>query len=105
MVKIRLTRIGRRKIPAYRVVVIDSKKARDGKYIESVGHYDPRSKEVKINLDRIEYWISKGAQPTVRVAKIIAKDKDKEMEKEKEKEPEQDQDKEKDKGGSDEGTD
>jgi small subunit ribosomal protein S16 len=99
MVKIRLTRIGRRKIPVYRIVVIDSKKARDGEYIESVGHYDPRTKGVKIDRDRIEYWISKGAQPTVRVAKIIAKDKGNEMEKEKE----QDQDKEKDKGGSDEG--
>lgn len=101
MVKIRLTRIGRRKIPVYRIVVIDSKKARDGKYIESVGHYDPRTKEIKMDRDRIEYWISKGAQPTVRVAKIIAKDSNKEIEKEKEQELEQD--KEKDKGGSDEG--
>ncbi|HEX7320971.1 MAG TPA: 30S ribosomal protein S16 [bacterium] len=100
MVKIRLTRIGRRKIPVYRIVVIDSKKARDGKYIENVGHYDPRTKEVKIDRDRIEYWISKGAQPTVRVAKIIAKDSNKEIEKEKELEP----DKEEGKGGSDEGT-
>ncbi len=98
MVKIRLTRIGRRKIPVYRIVVIDSRKARDGEYIESVGHYDPRSKEVKIDRDRIEHWISKGAQPTVRVAKIIAKDRDNETGKE------QEQDKEKEKGGSNEGT-
>ncbi|MBA7704233.1 MAG: 30S ribosomal protein S16 [Candidatus Stahlbacteria bacterium] len=74
MVKIRLTRRGRKKIPFYRIVVIDSKKARDANYIEKVGHYDPRSKELKINLDRIEYWISKGAQPTNTVAKLIAKE-------------------------------
>ncbi|MEE8596493.1 MAG: 30S ribosomal protein S16 [bacterium] len=74
MVKIRLTRRGRKKIPFYRIVVIDSKKARDANYIEKVGHYDPRSKELKLNLDRIEYWISKGAQPTNTVAKLIAKE-------------------------------
>jgi len=75
MVKIRLSRIGRKKVPVYRIVVIDSRKARDGKHIDSVGHYDPRTKELKINRDRIEYWISKGAQPSNRVAKIIAIDK------------------------------
>jgi len=74
MVKIRLTRRGRKKIPFYRIVVIDSKKARDANYIEKVGHYDPRSKELKLNLDRIDYWISKGAQPTNTVAKLIAKE-------------------------------
>ena len=73
MVRIRLARRGRRKVPFYRIVVIDSKKAGDGKYIESVGHYDPRSKELLLNRDRIEYWISKGAQPTNTVAKLIAK--------------------------------
>ncbi len=71
MVKIRLIRMGRRKIPFYRIVVTDSRKARDGEYIEKVGHYDPRSKELKINRDRIEYWISKGAQTTNTVAKLI----------------------------------
>jgi len=75
MVKIRLTRIGRNKIPIYRVVVIDSEKARDGKYIEKVGHYDPRRKELRLDRDRIEYWISKGAKPTITVAKLIAKAK------------------------------
>jgi small subunit ribosomal protein S16 len=74
MVKIRLARMGRKKVPFYRIVVVDSKKARDGIYIERVGHYDPRSKELKINRDRIEYWISKGAQPTNTVAKLIAKE-------------------------------
>ena len=74
MVRIRLARRGRKKIPFYRIVVIDSKKAGDGKYIENVGHYDPRSKELLLNRDRIEYWISKGAQPTNTVAKLIAKE-------------------------------
>lgn len=75
MVKIRLTRIGRKKLPLYRIVVIDSKKARDGEYIENVGHYDPRTKNLKLNRDRVEYWISKGAQPTNTVAKLIAKER------------------------------
>ncbi len=75
MVKIRLTRMGRKKVPFYRIVVIDSKKARDAEYIEKVGHYDPRKKELKLNRDRIEYWISKGAQPTNTVAKLMAKEK------------------------------
>lgn len=75
MVKIRLTRIGRNNIPIYRVVVIDSKKARDGEYIEKVGHYDPRKKELNLDRERIEYWLAKGAQPTIRVAKLIAKAK------------------------------
>jgi small subunit ribosomal protein S16 len=74
MVKIRLSRVGRIKIPIYRIVVIDSRKARDGNYIENVGHYDPRSKELTLKRDRIEYWISKGAQPTNTVAKLIAKE-------------------------------
>ncbi|MGB3478179.1 MAG: 30S ribosomal protein S16 [bacterium] len=74
MVKIRLSRKGKKKVPFYRIVVIDSKKARDGKFIERVGHYDPRSKELTLKRDRIEYWISKGAQPTNTVAKFIAKE-------------------------------
>jgi small subunit ribosomal protein S16 len=75
MVKIRLSRLGKNKVPFYRIVVMDSKKARDGEYIESVGHYDPRHKKLTIKRDRIEYWISKGAQPTNTVAKLIAQDK------------------------------
>ncbi len=66
--------MGRRKFPFYRIVVLDSKKARDANYIEKVGHYDPRSKELMLKRDRIEYWISKGAQLTNTVAKLIAKE-------------------------------
>lgn len=66
--------MGRKKFPFYRIVVLDSKKARDANYIEKVGHYDPRSKELTLNRDRVEYWISKGAQLTNTVAKLIAKE-------------------------------
>jgi len=66
--------MGQKKFPFYRIVVLDSKKARDANYIEKVGHYDPRSKELMLNRDRIEYWISKGAQLTNTVAKLIAKE-------------------------------
>jgi small subunit ribosomal protein S16 len=62
MVKIRLKRMGKRKQPYYRIVVIDSRRSRDGKYIESVGHYNPRDKKLIINKERVEYWLSKGAQ-------------------------------------------
>lgn len=67
--------MGRKNVPFYRIVVIDSRKARDGEYIEYVGWYDPRHKKLEVERDRIDYWLSKGAQPTVRVAKIIAKAK------------------------------
>ncbi len=64
MVKIRLKRMGKRKQPYYRLVVIDSRRSRDGKYIESVGHYNPRDKKLIINKERVEYWLAKGAQPS-----------------------------------------
>ena len=75
MVKIRLTRLGRHKIPFYRIVAIDSKKARDGEYLDNLGYYDPRAKVLQIKHDRVEYWLSKGAKPTDTVAKLIAKAK------------------------------
>lgn len=77
-VKIRLTRLGRKGVPFYRIVVVDSRKARDGAYIEKVGHYDPL-KEVGagghclINRDRIAYWVSVGAQMTDRVKWLLQK--------------------------------
>jgi small subunit ribosomal protein S16 len=64
MVKIRLKRMGKRNQPYYRIVVIDSRRSRDGKYIESVGHYNPRDKNLIINKERVEYWLSKGAKPS-----------------------------------------
>ena len=70
-VHIRLRRMGRTKRPAYRVVVADSRAARDGRFIEVIGHYDPLTNPptIKIELDKASAWIKKGAQPsnTVRV--------------------------------------
>lgn len=76
MVKIRLTRMGRRNRPFYRIVVADARFKRDGKYIESIGYYDPlREGEQKYSLkvDRAEYWLSVGAQPTETVLSILKK--------------------------------
>ncbi|MDH5570314.1 MAG: 30S ribosomal protein S16 [Gammaproteobacteria bacterium] len=75
MVTIRLARGGAKKRPFYHVVVTDSRNARDGRYIERVGFFNPRAigGEVRLNLDasRIEHWVSKGAQASDRVSKLI----------------------------------
>jgi small subunit ribosomal protein S16 len=72
-VKIRLTRVGSKKNPIYRVVVADSRSPRDGRFIEIVGRYNPRTDPSTIDLDqaKIDDWIAKGAQPTAPVAKLI----------------------------------
>ncbi|GMQ97588.1 MAG: hypothetical protein BMS9Abin17_0087 [Acidimicrobiia bacterium] len=72
-VKIRLTRLGKKKQPTYRVVVIDSRKQRDGKYIEQLGIYDPKQEPslVKIDNERALYWLNTGAQPTERAQKLL----------------------------------
>ncbi len=72
-VKIRLTRLGKKKQPTYRVVVMDSRKPRDGKYIEQLGIYDPRQEPslVKIDNERALYWLRTGAQPTERARKLL----------------------------------
>lgn len=74
-VKIRLTRLGDKKSPFYRVVVTDSRKARDGAYIENLGTYNPlvNPAEIKINEERAKYWISQGAQPTETARNILVK--------------------------------
>ena len=74
MVKIRLMRMGSKKRPFYRIVAADSRSPRDGKFLEILGHYDPRTEPNKIEIkkDRIDEWISKGAQYTNRVQKIIS---------------------------------
>ncbi|AHX04847.1 30S ribosomal protein S16 [Ehrlichia japonica] len=77
-VKIRLARFGAKKRPFYRVVVADSRVARDGKFIESLGFYNPMlPKEhelfVKVKVDRLKYWLSVGAQATDRVSWFIKK--------------------------------
>jgi len=72
-VKIRLTRLGKKKQPTYRVVVMDSRKQRDGKYIEQLGIYDPKQDPslVKIDNERALYWLNTGAQPTERAQKLL----------------------------------
>ena len=74
MVVIRLARHGAHKAPYYRIVVADQRKRRDGRIIEQVGTYDPlkNPSEITLDLEKVEEWISKGAQPSDRVAKIIA---------------------------------
>jgi len=72
-VKIRLTRVGKKKQPSYRVVVMDSRKPRDGKYIEQIGRYDARQEPslIEINNERALDWLHKGAQPTERARKLL----------------------------------
>jgi small subunit ribosomal protein S16 len=72
-VKIRLTRLGKKKQPTYRVVVMDSRKPRDGKYIEQLGFYDPRQSPslIEINNERALHWLHIGAQPTERAQKLL----------------------------------
>ncbi len=76
-VKIRLKRIGAKNSPVFRIVVADSRSPRDGKFIEEVGTYQPLKKDNNITFDaeRVQYWISKGAQPSDTVASFIRKAK------------------------------
>jgi len=73
-VKIRLARHGAKKAPFYRVVVADERSRRDGRFLEIVGRYNPRSEPsfVELDLEKIDAWVAKGAQPTEAAAKLIA---------------------------------
>ena len=75
MVKIRLRRMGAKKAPFYRVVVADSRFARDGRFIEEIGYYDPTKEPsvVKIDAEKAKQWIANGAQPTDTVREILKK--------------------------------
>jgi len=75
MVKIRLSRLGRKKRPSYRVVVADARAPRDGAFIEIIGHYNPLTDPATIVIDEEKalHWISKGAQPTERVSILLAR--------------------------------
>ena len=64
MVKIRLKRIGRKKLPIYKVVVTDERAKRDGRAIDILGTYKPKSKEIQIDVEKVNEWLKKGAQPT-----------------------------------------
>lgn len=72
-VKMRLIRTGKKKQPTYRVVVIDGRSPRDGRYLEQVGRYDPRQEPslIEIDNDRAVEWLRKGAQPTDTVRKLL----------------------------------
>ena len=73
MLAIRLARIGKKKKPFYRVVVIEKRRPRNGRFVEVVGTYDPLTKpaEVKLNADRIRYWLGCGAQPSNTVRSFL----------------------------------
>ena len=75
MVKIRLRRMGATKAPFYRVVVADSRFARDGRFIEEIGYYDPTKEPsiVKIDADKAKQWLANGAQPTDTVRALLKK--------------------------------
>jgi small subunit ribosomal protein S16 len=72
-VKMRLTRLGDKKAPFYRVVVIDSHKSRDGQYVDLVGTYDPIKEALNINVEKAKKWIGNGAQPTDTVKALLKK--------------------------------
>ena len=75
MVAIRLRRAGSKKRPFFRVVVTDSRTARDSSFVEILGHYNPRSKPavVQVDTERVGYWLKKGAQPSDSVRTLIAR--------------------------------
>jgi small subunit ribosomal protein S16 len=75
MVAIRLRRAGSKKRPFFRIVVTDSRAARDSSFVEILGHYNPRTKPaiVHVEKDRVEYWLKKGAQPSDSVRTLIAR--------------------------------
>ena len=72
-VRIRLTRVGAKKQPTYRVVVADARAARDSRSIETIGHYNPRTDpiDLQIDADKAKAWLAKGAQPSDTVARLL----------------------------------
>jgi small subunit ribosomal protein S16 len=75
LLKIRLARVGKKKQPTYRVVIADARAPRDGKYVEIVGTYNPRTEPDTFVIDeeKVKGWLSKGAQPTMRMHKLLAR--------------------------------
>ena len=76
MLKIRLSMGGVSKRPVYKIVIADSRYPRDGKFIEKIGSYNPllpkdKKERIKVEAERVKYWMSKGAQPTLRVSRIL----------------------------------
>ena len=76
MVKIRLRRMGAKKAPYYSIIVADSRSPRDGRFIEEIGTYDPMAddaQKIKVDMERAQYWIANGAQPTETVRGLLKK--------------------------------
>lgn len=75
MLKIRLARVGKKKAPTYRVVIADARAPRDGRYVEIVGTYNPRTEPTTFIIDeeKVKDWLTKGAQPTMIIHKMLAK--------------------------------
>lgn len=73
MVKLRLTRMGAKKAPFYRIVAVDSRKSRDGQYVDQIGYYNPVAvpKQIVIDADKAKDWLAKGAQPTETVMALL----------------------------------
>ena len=76
MLRIRLKRLGAKKAPVYRVIVINSTTRREGKPVEELGYYNPKTKEMKLNKEKALAWVSKGAQPSETVKYLIANSND-----------------------------
>lgn len=72
-VKMRLRRMGMKKAPFYRVIVADSRSPRDGRFIEEIGYFNPRTDEIKIDAEKAKTWIKNGAQPTDTVRALLKK--------------------------------
>lgn len=74
-VSLRLTRMGAKKKPFYRIVAADTRAPRDGRFIEKLGHYDPMTEPpvVQVDLERVDYWLGVGAKPSETVTQLIAK--------------------------------
>ncbi|MBL8014847.1 MAG: 30S ribosomal protein S16 [Candidatus Doudnabacteria bacterium] len=73
MVKLRLTKTGRKGVKSYRVIAVHGREKRETKALEILGHYSPTTKEIKIDKERAEYWMSVGAQPTDTVVNLFVK--------------------------------
>jgi small subunit ribosomal protein S16 len=75
MLAIRLARTGAKKKPRYRVVVIEKERARNGRFLEILGHYNPTADpiDLSLNKERVQYWIGKGAQPSSTVTRLMVK--------------------------------
>jgi small subunit ribosomal protein S16 len=77
MLKIRMSRGGTKKRPFYKIVIADARSPRDGRFIERIGHYNPllakdHADRVKLDLERVKYWLGQGAQPSDRIERFLA---------------------------------